>query len=498
MHPLWYIQVDPVTVRLVVKKGEGKVPFTEEEVRKRLIEEGVTVPLHEEALSKAFAEGKTGEYILAEGVPPEEGKEGYVEWYVQTEEEHRYLEEDGKVNYLEFFRIPSVANGDRIARIYPPVPGKEGKDVRGKVIPAPPVKEARVVLGAGVRLNEEERIIYATTNGLLKVKKKAGGFHISVIPTLIQPGDVDLSTGNLRFRGDIQISGNITEQMTVEADGDVKVSGNVTRATVRAGGSIIVQGQVISSFLTAGISPFQELMRKFQYVTGELEKVALGLNQLSQMPQGRWIVQEEKNILPAIRLISKQISPDLEKVIKELGMMRQKITLAKDLSDAIDVMCQIKEITSDKSAIEITYPKFLQFISTFKNLLIAHPVEEKREVMVVISGLLNSTIQSEGDVVITQRGSYHSTIRAKGNVQGMGVVRGGEIEANERIELEEVGSQAGIKTILKVRLPEGIIRLTKAYPETEVHIDDLGYIFRTEEVKISIYIQDREIHISRG
>lgn len=497
--PLWYLQVTPLKAGLVVKEGVGEQPLTEEEVRLRLNREGVTAKINERALSEALRTLLPGEYILAEGIPPIPGKEGWVEWFVQTEEEHRFLEENGKVNYLEFFRIPSVAAGEKIALIHPAISGKEGVDVRGKAISPPPVKEARVVLGAGVALNEEEGLVQSLKNGLLKVRKKAGGYHVAVTPTLIQPGDVDLSTGNLRFRGDIQINGSIMEGMTVEADGDVRVSGNVTNATIRAGGSILVQGQVIRSRLFAGVSPYQEFLKKFQSVAEGLEKVSIGLHQMSQMPQGKWITNKEGHtIKPAIHLLVQKMTPELPKIIEALEKERKKLTLSKEMADAIERMGRLQGSEAASMEEKITYDSFIAFVRSLERIVQSSPSEEEKEISVICNGILNSHIQSNGDVEITHRGSYHSVILAKGEVKGKGSVRGGEIEAGERIDLEEVGSMAGIKTLLRLRHPQGTIRLGKAFPETEVQISLLKHAFQKEEGKILIFIQEGDLKISRG
>ncbi|WP_028988283.1 DUF342 domain-containing protein [Thermicanus aegyptius] len=500
-YPLWHLHIEPLKVRLIVKQGEGEAPFTEEEVKRRLMQEGIKLPIQEEELRVALHAPPPGEYLLAEGTPPENGKDGWVEWFVQTQEEHRFVEENGRINYLDFFRIPSVAAGDRIAQIFPPQPGREGSGVRGEPIPPPPVRAVNIALGQGVRLDEEGKVIYATINGYLKVKTKSGGYHISVAPTLIQSGDVDLSTGNIRFRGDIQISGNINEGMTVEADGDIRVGGNVMKATVKAGGSILVQGQAIGSHLSAGVSPLQELKFTLEKIKEDLEKVDVGIHQISQTPQGKWILQEEQQtILPVVKLLIQKINPRIGEEIKELAKERQKISLPKDWLEVIDGLQQVQAQLSHTggSPPDITYVRFQKLLLHLKQLLKENPAEDKKDVKVVLSSLLNSKVESKGDVEVTQRGGYHSIIDAGGSVRGKGSYRGGEIRSGHRVELEEVGSQAGVRTLVEVLDPEGVVRLNKVYPETEVLIGGKGHFFTREEAKVSIRIKEGEIHLTRG
>lgn len=69
----------------------------------------------------------------------------------------------------------------------------------------------------------------------------------------IHHGDVDIKTGNLRFKGDVKIAGNVCEAMEVQVTGNVEVQGLVTMARVVSGGKIIILGNIVGSRLRAGI-----------------------------------------------------------------------------------------------------------------------------------------------------------------------------------------------------------------------------------------------------
>ncbi|WP_264175527.1 FapA family protein [Citrifermentans bemidjiense] len=56
---------------------------------------------------------------------------------------------------------------------------------------------------------------------------------------------VDLSTGNLHFKGSLEIEGDVLEGMEVSATHDINVGGIVEAAIVTAGGNIVVSGGVI-------------------------------------------------------------------------------------------------------------------------------------------------------------------------------------------------------------------------------------------------------------
>jgi uncharacterized protein (DUF342 family) len=53
-------------------------------------------------------------------------------------------------------------------------------------------------------------------------------------------GDVDLSTGNVRFGGDVVVRGSINESFIVECGGNLTVKGKIGAADIRVGGNLVV------------------------------------------------------------------------------------------------------------------------------------------------------------------------------------------------------------------------------------------------------------------
>ena len=75
---------------------------------------------------------------------------------------------------------------------------------------------------------------------------------LEILSTLVQRDDVDLSTGNINFHGDVEVYGKVTENMKIRADGNITVYRNVTHATLEAGGSIIIKANLIGGSVRAG------------------------------------------------------------------------------------------------------------------------------------------------------------------------------------------------------------------------------------------------------
>ena len=85
---------------------------------------------------------------------------------------------------------------------------------------------------------EDENLVRASADGEILVKN--GVLHVSQIHTV--KGDIDYSTGNLKFNGSIKIGGTVKAGFEVIAEGSVEINGNVEDAKILAGGDVVVAG----------------------------------------------------------------------------------------------------------------------------------------------------------------------------------------------------------------------------------------------------------------
>jgi uncharacterized protein (DUF342 family) len=120
------------------------------------------------------------------------------------------------------------------------VPGIDGWEVTGRVIHAASLQEQILKEGRGVRSMKQPdgRIqFYAETDGELFY----GSNLVEVKPVHSIPGDVDMSTGNIRFTGVVQIGGSVLSGFSVDSDDDVIIEGGVQGASITSGGSIVIR-----------------------------------------------------------------------------------------------------------------------------------------------------------------------------------------------------------------------------------------------------------------
>lgn len=129
--------------------------------------------------------------------------------------------------------VLSVVTGTRIARFTPPTDGTDGRSVTGTVIPARRGNPAIVRLGEGVEARPDGFVI-AKIDGVLSVVKGVA----TISSVLNVKGSVDFSTGNIDFKGDVQVADAAVDGFQIRATGNVTIKGPVEGAEIVCGGDL--------------------------------------------------------------------------------------------------------------------------------------------------------------------------------------------------------------------------------------------------------------------
>ena len=93
---------------------------------------------------------------------------------------------------------------------------------------SPTPREVVLSAGEGAILTKDGKRVVATRSGRPTMSRRRNKFKVSVVNELVHAGDVDLSSGNIGFKGDVLILGNVTENMLVESKQDIKINGLVS------------------------------------------------------------------------------------------------------------------------------------------------------------------------------------------------------------------------------------------------------------------------------
>lgn len=246
-------------LRLVVHNRTGVAGVSVADLRKAI--QTALIPLTpaiEECLKNAGgAEGliTCGDSTeLTVGVAPVDDVQAHVELTeIPTEQA------EGRIDFYAHCGLRIVSAGQVIGQAVPYTKGRDGVSVHGRALPRNVVNPNKVSLGKNVTLGPDGKTLIAGVAGVVHVE----GLRVWVEARLALDQDVDFSTGNVDFSGDVTIGRNVLDLFHVKASGSIAVLGSVEAALVEAGGDLsvhsgiagkekgkcLVQGNVVAKFI---------------------------------------------------------------------------------------------------------------------------------------------------------------------------------------------------------------------------------------------------------
>ncbi len=204
---------------------------------------GIATEVIEDAFDATVT--KKIEVQIAEGRLPSLGEDGQIEWLIDLKEEGLLpgaMDEHGKTHFFEQRRFVKVSIGTLIARWKPPVPAVSGVNVLGEVLVGAEVAENGIVAGKNVRLSGDKCEATSALDGHVFVSDRS----VSVDRLFRVNGNVNFKVGNVRFPGNVEVSGDVEPGFVIEAEGNVIIGGLVETAEVRATGDIVVRGGILN------------------------------------------------------------------------------------------------------------------------------------------------------------------------------------------------------------------------------------------------------------
>ncbi|MCI8561011.1 MAG: DUF342 domain-containing protein [Dorea sp.] len=186
-------------------------------------------------------------FIIAKGSRAAHGDNGYlVDYFLRHIERLPEMDEFGNVDYTSLGAEQNVKKGDLICEAIPPTEGIAGRTVLNQELRCRNGKSVALPKGKNTEVSEDGNKLIASIDGRVEFS----GRYFSVKPLLEIPGNVDYSTGNINFIGDVLIHGDVCSGFSVRAMGDIKVCGVVESCDVEAGGDIIVVKGIIGNMET--------------------------------------------------------------------------------------------------------------------------------------------------------------------------------------------------------------------------------------------------------
>ena len=219
--------------------GSGK-ELSRTRLYQSLTDQGITYGVDAQLADRLYREEKRyfNLFLIARGKPAFDGKNGnIIDYFPRVVERLLEVDEYGQVDYTNLNLIHNVKEGQEICRLIRPTDGEPGRTVLDQEIPAKSGKSVPLPKGRNTEISEDENSLLASIAGHVEYT----GRSFQVKPVMDIPGDVDFSTGNINFLGDVNIQGDVLSGFVVRAMGNIQVAGVVEAgSTVEAGGDLVV------------------------------------------------------------------------------------------------------------------------------------------------------------------------------------------------------------------------------------------------------------------
>lgn len=219
--------------------SNGGNHLTKEDIISEMVRAGVKYGVDEMKIMQHLKEPRyCTDYVLAKATLPIQGRDAVITYHFNTDLTMKpKTNEDGSVDFHQLDIISHCNEGDLLATLTPVDYGRPGIDVCGK--PLKPNKVTNRVLRYGnkIRMSEDGLRLYSEVSGHVSLTNG----RVFVSDTYEVAADVDSSTGDIDYEGNVVVRGNVITGFTVKAKGDIEVYGVVEGAYIEAGGQIILR-----------------------------------------------------------------------------------------------------------------------------------------------------------------------------------------------------------------------------------------------------------------
>ncbi|WP_250278443.1 DUF342 domain-containing protein [[Clostridium] colinum] len=178
-------------------------------------------------------------YLIARGMYPKQSQNGFLKYYVNIEEKNLRpkILDDGTIDYKTLDLFENVRKGDVLVEQVDPIKGDSGKNIYGEIVFSDePIKSPSLPKGKNTEISKDGKKLISTINGCVFYRNNV----IDILPILEIKSDINNSTGNIDFLGNVIVRGNVLNGFTIKAEGDVDIYGWVEGATIEAKGDIFI------------------------------------------------------------------------------------------------------------------------------------------------------------------------------------------------------------------------------------------------------------------
>ena len=175
--------------------------------------------------------------VIARGKEVVQGKDAYIEYMFNADRKAKpRRKDDGSVDFHQLDNINHVCKGDLLAVLHPAYLGENGINVLDEIIKPVSVSHKHLKYGKKIEISEDKLKIYSQVDGHVNLH----GDQVFVSDVYDVPADVDNSTGDIQYEGNVLVHGSVRTGFKIRAAGNIEVLGSVEGAEIVAGGDIIL------------------------------------------------------------------------------------------------------------------------------------------------------------------------------------------------------------------------------------------------------------------
>ena len=245
-----YIEVavsdDEMEAYLTLGVPEGIAELTVNDVLYKLYEHGVEYGIDEKLIAKLIKSGQpVRKAMVARGKPRLNGDDAKIDLKIDIEKSVQpLLQEDGSVDFKAINLIKVVDKDQLLAVKTPATPGETGYTVTNKELEARPGEDAPLPRGKSTYFSEDQLSLYSSIIGNVFMEDRL--LHVENV--YVVRGNVDYSTGNISYPGDVVINGDVKADFQVHTEGNIFVRGTMEAAElVSTSGNIEVKKGIIGT-----------------------------------------------------------------------------------------------------------------------------------------------------------------------------------------------------------------------------------------------------------
>lgn len=463
-----------------------------EQIIEFLKNSGIVYGLDNSIIDEICNKNTAGRYLIAKGIAAEAATDDIIEYYFNKDEDtiqnKPRANETGNIDFKNISTYQTVRSGQIIAKIEKGKPGKSGITVTGEPIVFENARVITIIPSFSTKYDEETGRITAIKSGRPAIQEKGDSVSFQVYDT-ITIDEVNMMTGNVYFKGDIEVKTNVRESMEVIAKRDILIKGNVDFASIYAGNNITIKGTVITSKINAAMSDvvakdpaplLQKLIDGIKELKEDIKEIyARGANidqNDSFSDLVRYLLNGKDKHLPMLvyevmNSLRKE-NYDIENefilsLLKSTRSLMGNFSELSDLNSLNKIVLDITNLVSDKNTTAI-------------------------KGNITINTAVNCDIMALGNISVLGKGCVNTKITCGGKAIITGYIRGGRIQAEKGIEINTAGSERGSKILLAV--PESsYIQIRTVYTDTVIKVGGISHTFLSEKRMVRARIENGKL-----